>query len=140
MSEQPTSLALQLSKQDIEKIIHSAIEAQVATTMRASGDVIIAQYVGRLLSEKVDSEGKASSYSSNKPFLQWVSENTLREATHEAVKEWCAEHKPMIAKAVKAELTKNKDKLAEQAAQALVSSGDYGLRIDIAFSQREKQR
>lgn len=36
---EPTKLALELSKQDIEKIIHSAIEAQVATTMKANGDV-----------------------------------------------------------------------------------------------------
>lgn len=137
---EPTKLALELSKQDIEKIIHSAIEAQVATTMKANGDVIIAQYVGRLLTEKVDENGKPSSYSYGKPFLQWMSEKTLREAAAEAVKQWCEEHKPTIVKAVKAELTRNKDKLAEQAAQALVSSGEYGLRIDVAFAKVERHR
>jgi hypothetical protein len=133
---EPTKLALELSKQDIEKIIHSAIEAQVATTMKANGDVIIAQYVGRLLTEKVDESGKPSSYSSyGKPFLQWISEKTLREATADAVKQWCEEHKPMIEKAVKAALTRNKDKLAEQAAQMLVSSGHYGLSVAVSFAK-----
>ena len=136
----PTTLSLQLAQQDIEKIIHGAIQAQVVAAMKANGDVIIAQYVQRMLTEKVDGEGKTSGYTnSNSPtFLQWLSAKTIREAAAEAVREWLAENKPLVVKAVKAALTKNKEKLAEQAAQTLLSAGDYGLNVTIDVARRER--
>lgn len=139
-TEAPTTLSLQLAQQDIEKIIQSSIQAQVTAAMKANGDVIIAQYVQRMLTEKVDSEGKPDRYNgAHAPtFLQWLSAKTIREAAAEAVREWLAENKPAVTKAVKAALTKNRDKLAEQAAQTLLSGGHYGLNVTIDVAKRER--
>lgn len=138
MAETPTALSLQLAKGDIEKIIHTAIEAQVSTQLNAHGPEIIAEFVKRVLYEKVDHQGKPSGYSSDRPFLTWLSEKTIRDSCADAVKDWLEENKPHVAKAVKAALTKNRDALADQAAQTLLSSGRYGLSVTIGIGKRER--
>lgn len=139
MTEPSTTLSLQLSQKDIEGVINASIQAQVTTAMKANGDIIIAQYVSRLLNENVDREGKpTSSTYDSRPFLKWLSDKTIREACQTAVQEWMAENKPAVIKAVKAALTKDRDKLAKQAAETLLSSGAYGLTIQLDVAKRER--
>lgn len=133
-----TELSLKLSQGDIEKIIHTAIQAQVTAAMTANSDALIGTFVDRILNEKVDSEGKPSTYRSDTPFIEWLSRRTIQQACRQAIEEWLAENKPMVVAEVKRALTKNKAKLATEAADTLIHSGKYGLNVSIAVAKREK--
>lgn len=133
-----TELSLKLAQDDIERMLKQTIQAQVTAAMAANGDALIATFVERILAEKVDSEGRPGSYSSNVPYIEWMSRKTIQAACKEAIAEWLEEHKPAVKAAVKKALTRDKDKLATEAAQTLLSSGAYGLSVSVGLTKRER--
>lgn len=133
-----TELSLKLAPADIERIIKTAIQAQVTAAMVANGDALIGTFVTRILTEKVDSSGKPCTYSGSTPFIEWASATAIRQACSEAIREWLEEHKPTVKAAVKKALTREKDKLASEAAQTLLSSGSHGLSVTVGLTKRER--
>ena len=135
-----TELSLKLAQDDIERMIKQTIQAQVTAAMAANGDALIATFVDRILKSNVDRDGKPSTSSwDKKPFLEWLSETTIQAACREAVKEWLEEQKPAVKAAVKRALTRDKDKLASEAAQTLLSSGGSSLSVTIGLTKHVRR-
>lgn len=81
----------------IRPIIESKINAAIVEAM-GGHERVIAEMVAGFLNQRVDSEGKDSGYSSNKPRLTWLVHKMLEEAMKKALTEFLEKKKGFLEK------------------------------------------
>jgi hypothetical protein len=105
-------------------LVEAAIQKEVSAAMlRALGghEQVMQMAVTRVLEQKVDSDGKPGSYSSNVPFVQWACGNAIRQAVSEAFATEVKKFEGDIRKQLVAALAKKNSPLVKQLVQAMTS-------------------
>jgi len=129
---------IELSKDLIEPIVRAQLQAAITSAL-GHREELVASVVHTMMNQKVDEKGQPSSYSYAKPLITWVCENGIREAAHEALKEWMAEHRERLKQQLIAEFSKPKHKqhLAEQMVLGMTKSFEstYKLGVEIKFAR-----
>jgi dsRNA-specific ribonuclease len=140
MSDTKSTLALTLAEADLERIIADTIKAQVAATFAARGGQLAGTVIERLLTEKVDGDGKPCHYSKT-TMIEQLCYGELRRIVKEQVVLWVKENEPEIRKTVAAQLTKNKSKLAGALLASLVQAAAdqyrFGISINVGNPPKE---
>lgn len=93
--------SLTLPKDLIEATINQHVQAAVAAAL-ADKAQILQMAVGRVLTEKVDTDLKPCSYGSAKPFIEMAVQKSIRDAVQTVLNEELAKHH----EAIKAELAR----------------------------------
>ena len=145
MSDTKSTLALTLAEKDLERIITSTIQAQVAAAFSAKGGDVAGKVIERLLTEKVDANGNKPRYSSdgNHTMIEHLCMGQLREMVKASIIDWIKEHEDELRKAVAAQLSKKKTK--DQIANALLGSlveataSQYRFSISVKASAPERE-
>lgn len=104
-------------------LVQGAITNQVAEAMtRALGghDQIISKLVGKMLSAKVDREGKDCGYG-DLSFIQWCLNDVLRKAIKKALEEELVNHEKDIHDAIVNDLKKRNSPLVKQLVSAMTT-------------------
>ncbi len=120
-----------VSKDLIEPIVRAEISAAIVRGLEGK-EQMIGMIVSRVLSDKVNSEGKKDSYShhNDTTMLEWLCQNMIREAAKAALATYIAEQKPRIEAELKKQLVKQQTGLAT----ALVSGLSDCLKQDWRIS------
>lgn len=114
-------------------LIEAAIQQNVAAAMtKAMGGYqsLMSEAVNRVLNQKVDSDGKPSSYSSNIPFIQWAVGDALRSAVKAALAEEVVKYEAEVRRQIVEQLSKKNSPIVKQ----LVENMTKGL-IEAATSK-----
>jgi len=132
MSDKST-LALTLAEGDLERIITTTIQAQVAAAF--AGSDVAGKVIETMLNEKVDANGNKSSYShANKhSMIEVMCRNQLRRMVKESILGWIKEHEPELRKAVAAQLKtkKTQNAIASALLGSLVEATENQYRFNI---------
>lgn len=119
MSNSPT---LQIPKDVIEPIIQANITAAIAQALSGGQSAqLISNTITQILRMTVDSEGKPSSYSGSKPWIDWAIGSAVRSAALAAINEQVELLKDRMKAHIAAELTKKNSPLHKQLAEGLVN-------------------
>lgn len=119
-----------LSKDLIEPIVRAQLQASITAALGRT-DLLVGQVVQTVMNQKVDSDGKPSSYSSSSPLITWMAEKAIKEAALEAIKEWFADNKDLMKKQLQAAITKNSKNMAEQFVLSMSKSAETTYRHNI---------
>jgi hypothetical protein len=92
-----SNVALTISKDIVEPIVKAKIEEAIIAAM-GGGDTIIEKVIQKVFDQKVDENGKPSSYSSDKDrtWITWVVKEQIETATREAIKKMLEEKREII--------------------------------------------
>lgn len=140
-----STLALTMAEADLERIITTTIQAQVAAAFAAKGGDVAGKVIERLLTEKVDSSGTKSRYQSenDQTLVEYLCRGQLRAMVKEAIVTWIQQNEAELRKAVVAQLNKKKtkDSLANALLASLVSAtaNQYRFDIKVAASLEEPE-
>lgn len=119
MNETPT---FQIPKDVIEPIIKAHVCTAITTALGGQAK-LIEDVVARILAQKVDSEGKPSTYahSSDVEFIQWACRNAVRVAVTSTLQEEMGKYKETLRKHIAAALQKKDSPFIKQLAEGMVS-------------------
>ena len=110
--------SLQLPKDMIEAAIQREISLSIAKSLGDSSR-ILDEVVKRVLTQKVDSYGKPSSYSSNPEFISWAVDEALREAVKKSLREEIGKYGEIIKKNIADRLAKKNSPLLKQLVEGM---------------------
>lgn len=111
---------LQIPKDVIEPIIQANIVAAVAQAMGPTGRVLENAIAG-ILSTKVDSQGKPTTYGGSMPWIEWAVAHSVRDAAKKAIDEHVAQFGEAIKKQLVADLSKKNSPLIKALVDGLMS-------------------
>ncbi len=129
---------IELSKDIIEPIVRAQLQASITSALGRS-DLLVGQVVQTMMNQKVDENGKPSSYSSSTPLITWMANSAIKEAASEAIKEWFADNKDTMKKQLQAAITKNCKGIAEQFVLSMVKATEskYSHTVQVMISPKE---
>jgi len=130
---------LSISKELVQPIIEAKINAAVCEALSGQQS-IVSSVVEKVLSMKVDSEGKYSSYNSSIPFIQWLCQDAIKQAAIAAVKDYLSNSKEMLVVEVRKAIVKNQKNIAVGMVDAVMkaSTDSYRMKIDVNIDQKER--
>ena len=109
----------QIPREVIEPIVQAQVSAAVIAALGSQAD-LIASAVGRVLNQKVDSEGKSGGYGADTSWVQWMMNNCLRKACQKAIEEAMTVHQEKVRAAIVSQLTGARSKLLNELATSMV--------------------
>jgi len=133
-------MSMKIPSEVVERAVRDKINSAIAEQL---GDpvVLINKLVASALSQKVSSQGtlSRSSYDNKFEFLDVVASNFIREATHEALREYFEENKKAIKDAVKKEVAKSPSKMAKVFMDGITNGmkSVYSSHISISFENSD---
>ena len=120
-------------------IVESAVRDKItAAIARELGDpqMLVETMVKSVLEKKVDSNGKVPRYSSDEKYtlIELMARNTIVEAANEAMKEYFSENKNLVKEAVKKQIAKSPNKIAQAFVTGLADSLDCSYRNTVTIN------
>jgi hypothetical protein len=122
----------------IVPILQARIQAMIVEALGGQAQLIEAAVVAAL-GQKVDVDGKVSSYRNDFTFLQVTANQFIRETAKGALKEYLEKQKPAIAARVVKELEKKHTALAAALVDGLAKAIDttYGFSLSVNFKDKK---
>lgn len=103
---------IQVSQEVVKPIIEAKIQAAVIAELDKM-PILVKELVDRMLSTKVNSEGKPDRYDAKMTLLEWVVNGELRTLCTEVIKEMVKGRRDILKKEFEKTIIKNKGGLAE---------------------------
>jgi len=130
------NMQIQIPGVDFSQMAREAIALKLTEALVGADD-IIQKIVVSAMTHKVDDKGQTSQYASynTTPFVEWLAQDLIRKATLEVLAKRVESMRPMIEKAVEAELKRSTKAAAKALTGAFVerAGSSYGLTCDIAL-------
>ena len=133
-----TNATLNVPNDVIDPIIRAEVTKAIIAAMGNQGQ-ILTQAITSILAMQVDSEGKPSSYSSDrsKSWLDWAVGTAVRSAAKEAIQEAMAQQKDAIKKEMVRQMQMKNSPLVRQFVEGMVNAATapdvLKYRISIAY-------
>jgi hypothetical protein len=125
---------------DFAQMAREAIAGQLTQAMAAT-PAMIQRIVATALTQKVDSEGRArNGYSSDKSFIEWVTEDLIRKAVVEMFKTRLDEMRPDIEAAVAREMKKQAPAIAQALTKSYVENVSHQWTTTVNFTVAPRSR
>jgi hypothetical protein len=135
-----TTLALTLADADVQRIIRTTIQAQVAAVLSREHGGLVEGIVQQALGQRIDHYGRPSSSERDPTMLESLVRTEVAAATKAGVIDWLAAHRPALLKAIDAVLKRDTRKIAGQLIDSMVGAlggdGRLALRIQVGTTNR----
>lgn len=134
-----TNLVLKLAEKDVERILTTTVQAQVAAAFAARGSELVNKVVHDLLYQKVDREGRPTNGTYDAaPLIERICWEQLRKSVQAAVVQWVSDHDAEMRKEVAASLVRNKKAVADQLVASLVGAAkdSYRFKVSVAIDDK----
>lgn len=128
---------LPIPKEILEPYLKQAVSASIMQLMGDNGMTFVAAAVQNSLQQKVDSNGRASNYSSDAPYVEWLAKNTIQKIALETINGMAEQLRPSIEDAVKKSLQKNNSALAKALVDGMVKSLSSQWSVSIKVSDSD---
>lgn len=130
--------SVNIPKDMIEPVIKAHIQAAIVSAL-GDGRALIEAAVQRILTEKVDENGKPSSYSNARPLADFLLRQCIQTAAKEVILEELPKHKEAIRASIKANLARRNSPLIKQFVNgmvgALTNADRLKYRIQVDFNE-----
>lgn len=136
-------LDLNINQDYLENAVRQSVMMGIAESLNGKNE-IVSQIVRMVLSQKVDKNGKVSSYSSDNKYtlLEYYVMKLLNEVTAEEMQKMVDEHREEITKAIRTELAKkvNYNKFVDAFINNVSSavSNSWCPKIEVKFEQEKE--
>jgi len=124
---------LSISKELVLPIIEAKVNAAVCEALSGHQSVV-SDVVTKILNMKVDSNGRASTYSSDVPFIQWLCTQAIQDAAKQAVKNYISGSNEKLVQAVETVLQKNTKVVAVNLINSLIKTVEKDWRMLVSLS------
>lgn len=118
----PATLSLNIDNKQIEALLKTQMETQIAGVLAQHSDRLIEEIVRQTLTIRVDREGKPCSYGNTEPYVVWASRKAIQSAVDEAIREMIEKSKPQIKAALKRHMKAHPDKLVNAMADGVLGA------------------
>ena len=137
-----TGMTLNVSEDLVRPVIEQKIQsAIVAELTKSDNGAFINGIVGRILSQKVDSDGKPSNYSYDRErsYIEWLCTKAVRECAAKAIEEWLDGNKDKMRKHIQSELAKRSESMAQVFMEGLVGAvkSKWDFKVDVEFASKK---
>ncbi len=126
---------INIDKKTIEGIVERQMQAAIITHLGAVKDDLLQKVVEKMLTTKVNSDGKEGDYRSDTPLIEYLAKKKIHECAKEALNKFLDSQLPDIEKRVLAELNKQKGLFAKMAvesmANAVKTNFNYNFKMEI---------
>lgn len=130
--------SVNIPKDMIEPVIKAHIQTAIVSAL-GDGRALIEAAVQRILNEKVDEQGKPSTYSNARPFVDFLMRQCITTAAKEVIMEELPKHKEAIRASIKANLARRNSPLIRQFVDgmvgALTSPDRLRYRVQVDFNE-----
>lgn len=134
--------SLQIPKEMIESAIRTHVAAAIADAF-GEKNAILNMAVGRVINQRVDSEGKPSTYSrdSDRPWIEWAIGETVRESVKSVLSEELAKQQDRIRAEISAQLQKKNSPLLKMLVESMANSiteiagNRYRMTVNVSVSE-----
>jgi len=126
------SVQFDIDNKLITSIVEQQVEAGIVAALGKEED-IVRRIVRLVLSEKVDREGKASRYSNDFTYLEWLCREAIKDATKSAVKKFIDERQFEIAEAIHAQIEHSTEDWAKAFMTGLANAMDSHWRFKVSI-------
>ena len=133
------SLNIEMPGVDFAGMAREAIAAKLTESMVGADDMIN-KIVVAALTQKVNERGSVDQYSSSNrvPFVEWVAQDLIREATKAVLKDRVEKLRPALENQIEKQLVKNTKSIAASLTNAFIqqASAGYGVVINMTAEMR----
>lgn len=127
---------LQLPKELIEGIVQTQVSAAVSAAL-VDKDSLLRVAVTKVLTQKVDQNGKPSSYSSATQYVDWLMNDMLKKVVQRTLEAEFSKHEKLIKEQIASQLSKKNSPLLKQLVNGLTtgvinaSKQSYNLTVNV---------
>lgn len=129
---------IQIPKDLLDPAIQAHVSKALIEALELKTD-LLGSLAEKILNQKVDSDGKPSTYSSSTTWIRWMIDTMTKDAIKEAIQAQGEEFKANVRAAVEKELKKPGSKLvkeiSEGAAMAVMNAANKGWSIKVNFER-----
>lgn len=138
---QKSSLSIEMPGVDFTAMAKEAIAVKLTESMLGSEE-IISKVVFSALEQKVNDQGKVDQYqSSNRiPFVEWVAQDLIREATKSVIKDRVDKLRPLLEKQIEKELSKNVKSIATSLSEHFIKQAQSGYGVTVNMTAQINYR
>lgn len=131
---------VKIDKETVEKIIRTQIQSAVVMQLDGAKDELLRKAVDLVLTTKVDDKGQANrdSYYNKTPYIEWLVQDNLMILTKELLQEYFEKNKEVIQKALVKEITKNKNRMVNAMATAMIEGAmdKYNYKFEVSVKEK----
>lgn len=124
----------------LEGVVKQTVIASVSESLLGKEE-IAKQVINTVLSTKVDSQGRASTYNRDKTMLEYLVNKAVRDAAHKVLKETADEMQEQVKEVLKCKLSEKgtQDALCDAMLKCMLGSltSTYRTKVDIKFEADE---
>lgn len=132
-----SGMTLNVSPDLVKPVIEEKIQAAIVSELcKGDQNAIIGAAVASVLNQKVDSDGKPTTYSYHTTsYIQWLANKAIRESAQKAIAEWIEKKRPEFEKHFQKELSKNAPAMTKAFVDGLMGSikNSWSFKVDVAF-------
>lgn len=122
----------------VQPVIQAEIQAAIVRELAKDNGNLIREVVARVLTQKVDNDGKVSSYGGSKAYMDWVCEQAIRSATKSALEAYIRDSEELLMEEIEKQIKKNGKEMAkifvESLMGAIKTSWRFSVSIDLPDS------
>ena len=134
------TLNIQVSESLVKPIIEAKIHAAIAATLK-NAEGLIDGIVDRILTTKVNDEGRVSNYQSENRYtmIEQLARGAIKTAADAAVREWVDAQRPQLLESLKKALAKRHGGIADAMAAGLEEAlkNSWTFNVTCKFDGRE---
>lgn len=116
-----SGMTLNVDNDLVKPVIEAEIQAAVVRELGQMQD-LFPQMVKAVITTKVDRDGKPSSYSGNKTYLEWAFYKSINIAIQRAITEWIDANQDELQKELSKQIMASKSEFAQSVLSALVGA------------------
>ena len=132
-----SGMTLNVDNDLVKPVIEAEIQAAVVRELGQMSD-LIPQMVKAVITTKVDREGKPSTYSSSKTYLEWAFQKSMHIAIQKAITEWIDGNQEELQKELEKQIMSSKSEFAQSVLKALVGAVENQWRFKVEVALPEK--
>ena len=126
-----------------EALIHKVLEEKIAEAIGVTivdKERVLDAMIQKMMNMRVDEKGQPSSYSSAKSYVQWASEDVMRQAVKKALDKVFAAQQERIEALIERQLKASSNKLAKALVYGLEQSlkSSWNTKVEFRFEEPKK--
>jgi hypothetical protein len=136
------SMKIDLPGVNFEQMAREAIAAHLTEAL-VGADETVKKIVIAAMAQKVNDKGQRDSYEhyNKTPFVEWMAHDLIRQATLDVLRTKVEALRPVIEKAVEAELKRTAKDAAKALTQSFLATTKHGygvsVQLGVAFKERD---
>jgi hypothetical protein len=131
-------VSMNVGAEIVKPIVEAKVHAALVEALGGKG-VLLENVIRVIINQKVDSQGRYSSYSSDKPLIEWMAESLIKNIAQDAVKEFVSSKKDLILAEFNKQFSKKQKTIAEKMVSGIIDSTacNWGFALSVTYKDQK---